>query len=162
MRQDEYTGQRDAHYSVWHRTKSTRRYVGLEDAQLLAMVDIDVALYAEYDDGEKATLALVETARDVGQSFKAATVLRDLAKRADIPAYVALYKIGETPNPANPMVNDIESFRVRQIWPAYTPWYTLTPEQWSKALLRIRRKASLRLDAEDADLVSQLDDGKSA
>lgn len=43
--QEERYGNRDRTYSAWHRRLSTRRFVGLERAQLLAMIDLDAALY---------------------------------------------------------------------------------------------------------------------
>lgn len=163
MSQEEKTGRRDAHYSVWHRANSTRRYVGLEDAQLLGMVDIDVTLYTEFPTGEKVALAFVETARDTGQEFKSATVLRDVAKRSNLPAYIALYSVGTTPNPADPRVEDIVQFRVRQIWPEpATRWHTMTPQQWAEALLRIRRRASRQRDIEDGIVVAQAPAANSA
>ena len=49
--QEEKYGTRDRAYSAWHRRKSTRRFIGIEHAQLLAMIDLDASLYVEYDDG---------------------------------------------------------------------------------------------------------------
>ena len=51
--QEEIYGTRDRAYSAWHRRGSTRRYVGIDRAQLLAMIDLDAALYVEYDNGTK-------------------------------------------------------------------------------------------------------------
>ena len=70
MPHEEVTGTRDRTYSAWHRRMSTRRYVGIEAAQTLGMIDLDASLYVEYDDSTKEPLALIETARDVGQEFK--------------------------------------------------------------------------------------------
>jgi hypothetical protein len=39
--QEERYNTRDRTYSAWHRRLSTRRFVGLERAQLLAMIDIE-------------------------------------------------------------------------------------------------------------------------
>jgi hypothetical protein len=36
---DERYGTRDRTYSAWHRRLSTRRFVGIDRAQLLAMLD---------------------------------------------------------------------------------------------------------------------------
>jgi hypothetical protein len=63
------------------------RYVGIERAQLLHMIDLDGALFVEYDGGTKKPLALIETARDVGQAYKCATVTANLARRARLPCY---------------------------------------------------------------------------
>lgn len=43
------------------------------------MVDLDCSIFIEYDDGTKEPLALIETARDVGQPYKPATVTLALA-----------------------------------------------------------------------------------
>lgn len=67
--QEEQYGTRDLTYSAWHRRLSTRRFVGIERAQALAMIDLDAALYIEYDQGSKHPVALIETARDVGQAL---------------------------------------------------------------------------------------------
>jgi len=80
-----------------HRRHSTRRFVGIERAQLLSMIDLDAALYVEYDDSSKEPLALIETARDVGQGYKAATVTRNLAKRAGLPCYCVLLPLWRSP-----------------------------------------------------------------
>ena len=93
MAQEEKYGTRDRTYSAWHRRLSTQRFVGIEKAQLLAMIDLDAALYVEYDDGTKEPLALIETAQDVGQAYKPATVTLRLAKRAD---FALLYRIVHT------------------------------------------------------------------
>lgn len=70
MSQEERYGARDMSYSAWHRRNSTRRFIGIEYAQLLAMIDVDVSLYVEYDDKTKMPLALIEIAIDVGQESK--------------------------------------------------------------------------------------------
>ena len=142
----------DRTYSAWHRRHSTRRFVGLDRAQLLSMVDLDAALYVEYDDGTKEPLALIETARDVGQPYKCATVTRNLAKRAGVPCYVVLYLCSDSANPADPKWHDIKSFRIRRLWPLPEHgWRTVTPEDWAKALLHIRDWASRKLDREAAN-----------
>ncbi len=102
------------------------------------MVDLDSVLFTEYDDRGKLPLALVEVARDIGQE-KPAGVLQGLARLADVPAYVALYTLSIEANPANPNWADIESFRVRRLWPSpECCWRELTPGQWARALLQIR------------------------
>ena len=45
MPHEEVTGTRDRTYSAWHRRMSTRRYVGIEAAQTLCMIDLDASLY---------------------------------------------------------------------------------------------------------------------
>ena len=115
--QVERHGTRDRTYSAWHRRPSIRRFVGIERAQLLAMIDLDASLFVEYDDQTKEPVALIETARDVGQAFKAATVTARLAKRAGLPAYVVLYTPASNLNPSDQEWQDISRFRVRRLWP---------------------------------------------
>ncbi len=152
MSQEERFGTRDRTYSAWHRRASLRRFVGLERAQLLSMVDIDAALWLEHDDLSKEPLALIETARDVGQGYKSGTVLQRLAKRAKLPAYVVLFRLADTRNPADPQCQDVASFKVRRVWPRpENGWRELSPAQWASGLVRIRAWASSRLDREAAN-----------
>lgn len=145
--QEERFGTRDRTYSAWHRRLSVRRFVGLEKAQLLSMIDLDGALYCEFSREDSEPLALVETALDRGQSRKTASVTRRLAQRAGIPAYVVLYRPAEYPNPADPSQADIESFRVRRLWPApERTWRRLNPLEWAEALMRIRSWSAARAD----------------
>lgn len=149
MAQEEKYNTRDRSYSAWHRRRSTQRFVGIELAQLLAMIDLDSSLYVEYDDGNKEPLALVETARDVGQSFKPATVTKNLARRCvpTVPAFVLLYKLGDAPNPADKQWKDIISFRARRIWPEpETVWTSFTPERWANLLVNLRKKCAASID----------------
>lgn len=139
MPQEEQYNHRDMTYSAWHRRRSTGRYVGIESAQLLAMIDLDVCLYIEYDEEMKEPLALIETARDIGQSYKCATVTRNLAKRADLPAYVVFYTVSDDPNPANPIYGDISLFRVKRLWPSpESEWRSLSPKEYAEGLLKLR------------------------
>lgn len=150
--QEQRYGAPDRTYSAWHRRNSTRRFVGLDRAQLLAMIDLDAALYVEYDDGTKEPLALIETARDVGQPHKVATVTRNLARRAGLPCYVVLYQCDENPNPADPRWHDIKAFRVRRLWPRpERGWRIVTPQNWAAALVHIRTWAAQRLDQQAAN-----------
>jgi hypothetical protein len=150
--QEERTGNRPSEYSSWHRRLSVRRFVGLEKAQLLSMIDLDGALYCEFDGSTSEPLALIETAIDRGQARKAATVTKRLAQRARVPAYVVLYRPAAYPNPADPSQQDIDRFRVRRLWPRpEREWRTLNPLEWAEALLRIREWAAVRADAEAAN-----------
>lgn len=150
--QEEKYGQRGRAYSAWHRRSSTRRFVGIDRAQLLAMIDLDAALYVEYDNGTKEPLALIETAQDVGQTYKATAVTRRLAIRARLPCYCLLYALDSKVNPADPRWCDIKSFRVRRMWPRPEKrWRLLTPQEWAYALLKIRAWSSVRLEREAAN-----------
>lgn len=145
--QEERYGVRDRTYSAWHRRLSTRRFVGIDKAQLLAMIDLDAALYVEYDDGSKEPIALIETARDVGQMFKSATVSKNLARRASLPCYCVLYTHAAVANPADPAWRDIAEFRVKRLWPnPEADWRHCAPKEWAQALLRIREFGALGID----------------
>lgn len=149
MAQEELFGSRNRAYSAWHRRQSTRRFVGIERAQTLAMIDLDASLYVEYDDGTKEPLALIETAVDRGQSIKPATVTRKLAERANLPAYVLLYKEAKTRNPADSFYNDIEAFRYRRICPKpHHSWHCCSPDEWARHLVALREWAGRQLDHE--------------
>ena len=145
--QEEVWGTRDRTYSAWHRRLSLRRFVGIERAQLLSMIDLDGALYVEYDDGSKEPLALIETARDVGQAFKATTVTTNLARRAGLAPYCVLYQASDLRNPADPEWRDIRAFRIMRLWPRPDrTWRTVTPAEWAQALLDIRSHGAEAVD----------------
>lgn len=152
MSQEERTGRRAGEYSAWHRRASLARFVGAERAQLVAMCDIDAALWLEHDDLTKEPLALIETARDVGQPFKSGTVLVKLAKRARLPAYVCMYKLGDRRSPADPGCQDVVGFRVRRVYPRpEAAWRELTPAQWATGLLQIRAWSAAKLERDAAN-----------
>jgi hypothetical protein len=149
MAQEETYGTRDRSYSAWHRRKSTQRFVGIEKAQTLAMIDLDVSLWVEYDDGTKEPLALIETAMDVGQSFKPASVTQNLARRCvpTLPAYVLLYMLSADANPFAPDFKDISQFRYRRIWPEpEASWTIVTPAEWAALLVQLRQWSAKRVD----------------
>ena len=145
MAHEENFGTRDLTYSAWHRRMSTQRFVGIENAQRLHMIDLDAALYIEYDDETKEPLALVETARESNR-YKCATVTRNLARKAGIPAFTLLYTPSNMPNPSYPSCMDIASFRVRRIWPEPNDWKTISPKDWAEWLLKIRQVSASKLD----------------
>lgn len=154
MAQTERYGNRDLTYSAWHRRDSTRRYVGIELAQSLAMIDVDVCLWLENDDDTKDLLVVVETAKDVGQPYKPATITRKLAARCrpEVAAYVVLYQVIENPElPSHfipgTMLSDIAGFRVKRLHPKEEKeWRQLTPDAWCKELLRARQWAAKLID----------------
>ena len=152
--QEEKYNTRDRSYSAWHRRKSTARFVGIESAQTLAMIDLDASLYVEYDDGTKKPLALVETAMDVGQEFKTATVTKKLAEMACLPAFTVLYTLSEDVNPSDKKWKDIIFFRVKVIsWPysekpKTNDWVVFTPDRWCRYLVYLRKKQAVVIDNE--------------
>ncbi|HMN79416.1 MAG TPA: hypothetical protein PKA20_05745 [Burkholderiaceae bacterium] len=142
---------RDRTYGLWHRVKSIARYLAPTHASALTMLDVDSVMFAEYRWTDRMPLCLVEVARDVGQSEKDAKVLQRLAEMADLPAYVALYRPSDRRNPSDPAWPDIDSFRVRRLWPKPEPgWRELTPRQWANALLQIRQWQLRRFEVKQA------------
>src|SRR5258708_13885845 len=121
MSQEERFGTRDRTYSAWHRRASLGRFIGADRAQLVSMCDIDAALWLEHDDLTKEPLALIETARDLGQPFKSGTVLLHLARRARLPAYVVRFRIVDRTNPPDAPCQDLVPFPVRPISPPPEP-----------------------------------------
>jgi hypothetical protein len=140
---------RDLAYSAFHREESLRRFLTPTEAASLAMIDIDCA-YVEYDHNSKRPLILVEIARDCGQSYKTATVITNLARAANLPAYAVLYAVSERGNPADRRFADLEGFRIRRLHPRpETNWRRLSPKQWALALVKIRTWSAKRLAALD-------------
>ena len=147
MSQDEKYGTRSLVYSAWHRHRSTGRFIGIEKAQTLAMIDIDVVLYVEYEDNTKEPIALIEEARDIGQEHKCTTVTSNLARRGKLPALLVLWRPSEQPNPAATHLPDISQFRVKRLWPApESQWRVLAPKEYAEVLLRLRVWETERLD----------------
>lgn len=152
MSQEERYGTRNGAYSAWHRARSIARFVGLERAQSLSLVDADVVLYLELDACTREPLALIETAMDVGQTHKPATATAKLAQLAGLASYTVLYSCASSPNPADPTCKDLASVRVQRTWPApEVGWRTLTPMAWAHAILQIRHWAAERIGAEPAN-----------
>ena len=150
--QEEHFGARDLHYSLWHRARSTQRYIGIEAAQRLTMCDVDSTLWLEYDPGTKEPLCLIEAARDVGQVYKTATALTNLARRAGVPCYVVLYALSDRPNPADSRGKDIAAMRVRRAWPKPDRrWRVVSPAEYARGLLAVREWSAARLDREAAN-----------
>ena len=81
MARRERYGERDLTISRLHRLASDR----------CTAIDID---FCEYCPRCRQPLALIETAQDVGQP-KATTVLKRLAERADVDAYLIMWKKDE-------------------------------------------------------------------
>lgn len=51
-------------------------------------------------------------------------------------------------NPAAPGGLDIESFRIKRIWPEPgTNWTTMSPGEWAEALVKLRKWSSSRVDS---------------
>jgi hypothetical protein len=141
---------RDRSYGIWHRVRSIARFLEPRQADALTMADLDSVLFAEYHYPDKLPLCLIEVARDIGQE-KPAGVIRNLARLAGIPAYVALYTHSQHPNPSNPNWPDIDHFRIKRLWPhPEESWRTLTPDEWAHALVQIRGWQLRRFQVQEA------------
>lgn len=100
----------------------------------LTVIDIDWVEYCRYC---RKPLALIETARDIGQDTKSADVLSRVGDLAGLPVWVALYR--DTPN-------GIQAFRVRMVSPKQTMWRAITAKQWFDILCELRTCHPMRLD----------------
>lgn len=140
MSQTERSGDRnsDLLYSTWHRTASIRRFVSADEADCLAMINLDALLRCERWIENCGTcrepLAVIEVAWENGQDHKTAAATRQLALRAGCEAYAVLI----TPTPDR---SDIQSFRVRQVAPLYSEWHHLAPLAYAQMLVRVRNRA---------------------
>src|SRR5581483_3975882 len=115
---EERYGTRCNAYSAWHRVRSIARYVGMERAQTLSMLDLDVITFLEVARDSREPLALIEVAKDCGQPDKPASSVARLAARARLPAFTVLYRCATPRNPADPSTPDIEGLRVKRLWPS--------------------------------------------
>ncbi|RLC87699.1 MAG: hypothetical protein DRJ03_05335 [Chloroflexi bacterium] len=116
MSMEERYGTRDLTYSSWHRTLHPS----------LHYIDLDAV---EYCARCKEPLALLELAQDVGQTSKTTTVLRKLARRSNLPAYLVFWKKEG---------DSISQFRIRQVWPNWGEEQTMSPEEYEGWLLSLR------------------------
>lgn len=140
MSRYERHGTRSLVYSKWHRL-----YLADEEK----MIDVDGVEYCRYC---RKALVLIETARDIGQPNKTATVLGGLGASAQVLTLCVLYQIDkhsdnihgcpcDPPRRIDPSCgHGISRFRVRAVWPQpqTSGWITLTPEQFRDAL-RVKR-----------------------
>ena len=138
MSRYERYGTRSLVYSHWHRF-----YMGDDEP----MIDLDGIEYCSRKECREA-LVLVETALDVGQGFKATSVLERLSQQSGVMAICVLYR-STTPTPnevcgcreglVNPDCDHgIDRFRVRRVWPDPTPFGLMTPEQYRDRIREIR------------------------
>jgi len=111
-------GTRDITFSGWHRT--------LPD--YCTAIDID---FLEYCQKCRNPLALIEIAQDVGQSHKPTRIMEELAKKADIEAYLILYKKAES---------GIGDCRIARIWPNRTQMHNVTVDQVALTIRRIHQR----------------------
>lgn len=130
-------GTRDLTYSRWHRPDSIRRFLPDYDARRLDMIDLDAV---EVCHDCRQPLMLLELARDVGQAYKATTILRELALRADVPAALVYYLVDGS--------NDIARFRMRSVEPPHEREHLVTPAQYARWLQSLRDRHLCHTPAE--------------
>lgn len=109
------------------------------------MIDLDVTIWCEYHDGSKEPLLFIETARDVGQSWKTAVVTQRIGECSGRPAFTVLYK-------PNRDETDIEAFRVQRRYPNPTDkWTSMDPKEYAIFLLGWRQKMVRKLGLREAE-----------
>jgi hypothetical protein len=149
MAEHERWGTRNDDYSAWHRSPSIGRYLDDSvDASLMAMIDLDVVLYLEYEKATQEPLAVIEVACDTsnnrgltGIEYKNAGVTERLAVKAGIFGFVVLYKSSRSErNPADRKAWDIEWFKYKRLHPKPDGrWHFASPEEWADVIYRLRR-----------------------
>jgi hypothetical protein len=145
--QTEKYGNREAEmiYSVWHRRESTKRFIGWERATVLSMINADqpITIWCEYIEPTYMPVAILETALDIGQTNKPAMVTTKLVEMPPRRAYTVLFKISKEKNPADPNYADIESFRLKRLWPyPEEGWHTMNPKEYAEWLWQLRYGSS--------------------
>lgn len=125
MARHERFGVRDLTYSAWHRT--------LDDD--LTYIDLDGV---EYCSRCNEPLLLIEAARDVGQQWKATTVLVALAQRSNIRALLVFYRTDDV---------GIVAFRVREVWPQASSLVEMAPKEYADILRQARTRHRCQKDA---------------
>lgn len=143
MSRYERHGSRSLVYSKWHRF-----YLGDQEP----MIDLDGVEYC-MERGCFKPLALIETARDIGQPQKATTVLRRLAEQSGVLALCVLYTvIPGTDEDVGCMCkpratldgcsHGISSFRVRRVFPeppaGKRGFSRMKPEEFRDRLRQVR------------------------
>lgn len=120
MSDNERTGWRDRAYSAWHRALPWH----------LGLIDIDGVEYCKAPYCGKI-VALYELCADLTREDKDYAKTLQLAKRADVRAYVVLYQpLGQS---------DVSAFRVRIVHPYLEPRFReLTPDEWMAELKSLR------------------------
>lgn len=140
---ERFGGKRELTYSHWHRRASISRFLknGDRSAFWLSMIDIDAN---EYCNSCYRPIALIETARDVGQSWKNCGITRKTAELGGLLAYVVLYS-ADVPDLCISCGNyrqpwpDISGFRVLQVEPeSGREFKEMTPQEYALFLVALR------------------------
>jgi len=156
MADKEKTGYRGQEFSAFHRTQSVARFLSKKIAREMSTIDLDAVPYVIYE-GDYKPIALIETVKDTGQSFKQTGVMRALANMAKIPAWLVIYKVSTKNNPeVDPKlgpIKDIVSFRVKQVAPTLDKDFTeMTPKEYCVFEVNVIRKKGIEnLEANHLD-----------
>ena|ERR1017187_2152003 len=136
MSDEERTGTRNLDYSAWHRSESIVRFLNDQaTAKSLVMIDLD----AVECDLHMNPVALIETTQQ--KSHKPVSMIRNLARMANLPAFLVHYETGKEKNPVNDKRLDIVGFRVRRVYPEPEPEpRPMTPKEFTELLVSLRRK----------------------
>lgn len=162
MAKTERSGKRDLAYSAWHREASIRRFVDDMAASTMLMTGIDQMFWIEYDHRYAEPLALVSTQSAKGTKPQH-TILRNLAKRADLPCLYVEYNLAAVPNPANPLEPDIDGFTIWILYPrTIINGVPMDPKTYAEFLLWFRLYCSDRLDLQDRNQSTDMHDLKLA
>lgn len=150
----ERSGKRPLNYSKWHRPESIERFVGADDAKMMAMTDIDGV---ETNTRYPWPLFLVETAEysgnyDIKDAKKGwqKSVITNLAKYSalSIEAYLVLYELDksayvpQSDNDKSENVYDIKRMHVCRLHPESNEEFTMTPSEYASFI----RDTRLRID----------------
>lgn len=153
MSDRERYGTRCSAYSNWHRIDSIQRFVGPAMARHLTMIDVDSL---EYCSSCRKPVAVIETARDVGQAAKPSLVTLRLAQAANVPGFTLLYTLASRRFGEHP---DIERFRVKVIAPIEDrEWRFLSPEAWARWIVRMHERCDCRPQLRQQETVDVLED----
>jgi hypothetical protein len=139
-------GTRDLTYSNWH------RFALPDDA---GMIDLDGIDYCRRC---SMPVAAIETARDVGQAFKATTVTEIVARCLNVPAWLVLYTPAASPcacepdHPAPGCNHGLASMRVRRVYPRPTVLTTTTPGSFAAVLVQLHESHRALVCVSLADL----------
>ena len=147
MREEKYNT-RDRVYSWWHRSS-------LPD--FCDAIDLDL-LEVCHNTSCRLPLALMETARDVGQTSKNHYITKQIAELLKIHGYVVLYQrecsdmgrlkiieqtIQELENEKK-SITELGKLRVQRIdGRINAPFVNYTPDEWGKVLIGIHKSHSL-------------------
>ncbi len=143
--QKEIYGERDLSFSAWHRRDSIKRFIDKKDAEKLSMIDLDSAVFIEWEDQFKEPIAIIEAARDNGQ-YKHAWIIKRLAQKADIYGILLLYKLSKNKNPVDTRYYDIDGFKIKILHPKVdNDFIYYTPLEWAKSLVELRNFAKNKM-----------------